>query len=78
MFEGFDLDKTLRSIACPALLFAGEVPLGSLVRDEDIELFSSNLPNARVVRISGGGHGIVWDELARSVNDETIRFLESL
>jgi pimeloyl-ACP methyl ester carboxylesterase len=76
--EGFNLGETLQSIACPALLLAGEVSLGGLIRDEDIELFSSSLPNARITRISGGGHGIVWDEPARTVNDEIVGFLGSL
>jgi hypothetical protein len=44
--EGFDLGETLQSIACPALLLDRDVSLGGLIRDQDIELFSSSLPKS--------------------------------
>jgi pimeloyl-ACP methyl ester carboxylesterase len=77
-FEGFDLGETLQSIACPVLLLAGEVGDGGLIRDEDVEFFSSKSPSARVVRVAGGGHGIVWDEPAVAVNNEIVHILGSL
>jgi N-formylmaleamate deformylase len=77
-YEDFDIERTLHGVACPILLLAGEVELGGLVRDQDVEFVSTNSSTARVVRILGGGHGIVWDEPAETVRAQIVNFLESL
>jgi len=77
-YEDFDLEQTLHAVACPILLLAGEVELGGLIRDQDVEFFRANALRARLVRILGGGHGIVWGEPAETVHAEIVAFLESL
>ncbi len=41
LLDGFDLDDALRRIRCPALLLYSEAALGGLVRETDMELFTS-------------------------------------
>jgi len=76
--EGFDIGLTLEAVSCPALLLAGEVDLGGLVRDEDLEYFVTHTAQGRATRIPGGGHGMVWDDPARSVISQIALFLKSL
>jgi len=77
-FEGFDIGATLNAVSCPALLLAGEVHLGSLVRDEDLDLFRHLVPHGRVSRIQGGGHGIIWGDPATTVTSEILGWLSTL
>jgi pimeloyl-ACP methyl ester carboxylesterase len=77
-YEDFNIEQTLHGVTCPALLMVGELELGSLIRDQDVDFFSTNAPQARIARVPGGGHGILWDETAETVHAEIGGFLESL
>ena len=77
-YEDFDIERALRGVACPILVLAGEVELGGLVRDLDVEFVSAIAPSARVVRILGGGHGIVCGDPAETVRAEIVDFLTPL
>ena len=77
-FEGFAIGDTLDALSCPALLIAGEVHLGSLVRDEDLDFFQSHAPHGRAIRIQGGGHGIIWGDSVAPVTAEMRRWLSTL
>jgi hypothetical protein len=69
LYEGFDIEDTLDRVSCPALVLAGNVKLGSRVREEDLEFLRAHTALVRMTRIASGGHGIVWDEPA-IVNSE--------
>lgn len=77
MYEDFDIERTLHGVACAILLLVGEVELGGLVRDQDVAFLTACAPSARVVRILGGGHGIVSGEPAETVHAEIIDFSSS-
>jgi pimeloyl-ACP methyl ester carboxylesterase len=77
-YQGFDLAQTLRRLTCPVLLLAGSPELGSLVRDEDLEFFSTHTAHARATRVAGGGHGIVDGQPAQVINAEIADFCSSL
>lgn len=77
-FEGFDIGATLDAVSCPALLLAGEVHLGSLVRDKDLDFFQSHAPHGRAIRIQGGGHGIIWGDSVAPLTAQILRWLSTL
>ena len=58
LLNGFDLEEALRNIRCPALLLCGEVELGGLVREADMDLFTSLVEGGRAIRLTGAGHGL--------------------
>lgn len=74
-FEGFDIGDTLDAVSCPALLLAGEVHLGSLVRDEDLDHFRSRTAHGRAIRIPGCRHGMIWGDSVPPVIAEVSRWL---
>jgi len=76
-YEGFDLAQTLRRLTCPVLLLAGSPELGSLVRDEDLEFFSTHTAHARGIRVVGCGHGIGEGQPAQVVHTEIADFCDS-
>lgn len=47
-----------RGITSPALLVYGDLEAGGMVPGFDAESFRSTLPNAEIVNIAGGGHGL--------------------
>lgn len=78
LFEGFDIADTLDAVVCPALLLAGEVRLGSLVRDDDLDLFGSHTARGRAIRIPDCPHGMIWGDSAAPVTAEMLRWLGTL
>jgi pimeloyl-ACP methyl ester carboxylesterase len=56
LFEDFDVEAQLAQLACPVLMLHGDVDKGALVRDSDVALFLSHLPNGKVIRIEDTGH----------------------
>src|SRR5690349_21620525 len=66
VFEDFDIEHTLNRVVCPALLLAGNLELGSLIREKDLDFFTAHTAHARASRIPSGGHGLLWDEPARN------------
>jgi pimeloyl-ACP methyl ester carboxylesterase len=78
LFEGLALEDTLDAIACPALLLAGEFRLGSLVRDEDLDLFRSHTARGRAIRVPDCPHGMIWGDSAAPVTAEMLRWLSTL
>lgn len=78
IFEGFDLADMLSALSCPALLLAGEVERGSLVRDEDMDFFSTHTADGQTSRLVGSGHDFIWGEAAATANTELVRWLQRL
>jgi pimeloyl-ACP methyl ester carboxylesterase len=78
LYEGFDIEHTLDRVSCPALVLAGNVELGSLVREEDLEFLRAHTAHVRTTRIDGGGHGIVSDEPAGLINTHIADFFRAL
>ena len=77
-YEDYDLGDTLDAVSCSVLMLAGEVHLGSLVRDKDLDFFQRHTPQGHVNRIQGGGHGIIWGDMATAVTDEILSWLATL
>jgi pimeloyl-ACP methyl ester carboxylesterase len=79
LYEGFDIEQNLDQVACPALLLAAEVELGSLVRDKDLDLVLAHTAHARAKRIPGAGHDIMTlAEPARTVHTDVGDFIDGL
>jgi pimeloyl-ACP methyl ester carboxylesterase len=76
IFDEFDLENTLRQIRCPALLLAGEVELGGLVRDSDMELFTSLVEYGTATRVTGVGHNVLDKDPITSVLSPIQRLLQ--
>ena len=58
VWDGFDTDRLLKRLSCPALLLHGEASLGSALRDEDIKRAARYIPEKRIAKIKGAGHGL--------------------
>jgi pimeloyl-ACP methyl ester carboxylesterase len=78
VFEDSDIEHTLDRVVCPALLLAGNLELGSLIRDKDLDFFTAHTAHGRASRIPGSGHGLLWDEPARTVRTEVTDFLAAM
>lgn len=75
--KGYEVENILKRIVCPSLLLQGEFALGGLLPDEYAEHVVSRLAKGILVRFSGVGHQIHWEqsaEMMRYVNG----FLASL
>ena len=55
--EGWDLDRLLQQVACPALLLQGDPALGGL-QDDVAQQAADLLPDGRRLKIEGAGHNI--------------------
>lgn len=61
--HGVDRIAEIECITSPALLIHGDIETGGMVRADDAEAFGRRLPNASVVRIPGGNHGLHLDHM---------------
>ena len=50
--------ETYRQITSPTLLLYGDLEAGGMVPAGEAQRFKSSLPNAEIVNIAGGGHGL--------------------
>lgn len=75
LLDGFDLEDALRHVRCPALLLGGEVPLGGLVRDTDVEFFLSLVENGSAHRLPDAGHNLLDEGSAAKVLHHLAMFL---
>jgi pimeloyl-ACP methyl ester carboxylesterase len=62
MHAGYDAERVLPRVECPVLLLLADTRLGSAVPEEDAEAAVRVLRDARVVRLPGTTHGLVWEE----------------
>jgi pimeloyl-ACP methyl ester carboxylesterase len=76
--EGFDIEERTRQLRCRALLLCGQPELGGLVRDEDLAFFEAAVPSGSAIRVSGGGHAIIWEQPGQTVLNHISRFLATL
>jgi pimeloyl-ACP methyl ester carboxylesterase len=79
LLEAFDFEPLLRAVSCPVLLLQGEIEMGALMTDEDVQFAMSLLPEAHHVKIKNAGHDLGLGSfqvapLLRAV----VNFLESL
>jgi len=54
--DGADRITEIEGIQSPVLLIHGDIQTGSMVHSNDIATLPHRLPNARTIRIPGGGH----------------------
>lgn len=59
LMAGVSLPDLLPRVACPVLLLAGNLQLGSLLRAQDVEFAQAHFPACRVLAMDSIGHGIV-------------------
>ena len=63
IWQDIDLPAALRQIKVPTLLIHGDWDSGAVMRPEDVKMFRSNCPLARVVRLVGADHGLkIWEQ----------------
>jgi pimeloyl-ACP methyl ester carboxylesterase len=62
MHAGYEADRLLPRIECPVLLLLADAQLGSAVSPEHADRAVALLRDARVIRVSGTTHGLVWEE----------------
>lgn len=55
-FDGLKLEETLTKVICPTLLLYGDVELGSLVPESEVEFLRKHIPKITSVHIEGTGH----------------------
>jgi pimeloyl-ACP methyl ester carboxylesterase len=62
MHAGYEAERLLPRIACPVLLLLADAQLGSAVSPEHADRALELLRDARVIRVPGSTHGLVWEE----------------
>jgi pimeloyl-ACP methyl ester carboxylesterase len=78
MHDDFNFEQALRQIGCPALMVRGDPALGAVVRDSDVALFQSLVPQSRTHQIPNVGHTILWDQAGAQTLEHIMRFLSTL
>lgn len=63
MMEGFDINQLAPLIKCPFSILRGELQLGSMISDEDIELLKQHSPHVKDKKIQGIGHSILSEQM---------------
>lgn len=61
-FEKYQIDNLLPHLHCPTLILRGNVALGSLITDEDMEYALNLLPSLQQVSIASVGHSLLEDK----------------
>jgi len=64
-FEELDTQNILAKVTCPTLFLYGEIEKGSVVRDEDVEFFYTNIQNGTAIQIKDAGHILHVDQPER-------------
>ena len=72
--KGVDWPRTLRRIACPALLVTGEPTQGAIVTDESAAALQMLIPHLQIAHVAEAGHSIRRDQFAPYM-DVVRRFL---
>jgi pimeloyl-ACP methyl ester carboxylesterase len=62
MHAGYEAERLLPRIACPVLLLLADAQLGSAVSPEHADRALELLRDARIIRVPGTTHGLVWEE----------------
>ena len=62
MHAGYEANQLLPQIECPVLLLLADAKLGSAVSPEHAGLAVELLRDARVIRVPGTTHSLVWEE----------------
>lgn len=55
-FDDLKLEDVLTKVACPTLLLYGDLELGSLVPDSEVDFIKQHVPRVTIVHIKGTGH----------------------
>jgi pimeloyl-ACP methyl ester carboxylesterase len=55
-FDGLQLEETLTKVLCPTLLLYGDVELGSLVPEREVEFLKNHIPQITTGHIESTGH----------------------
>ncbi len=77
LLEGIDLAETVREVRQPTLLVRGDWTSGGAMRDEDVEWFHAQVPQARIFHIPSGSHLFPHKE-AEATRVAIESFLDSL
>jgi pimeloyl-ACP methyl ester carboxylesterase len=75
IYDGFDLEEALPSVACPELLVRGEREPDSLVRDSDAAPVEALVPQDTIVQVKGVGHDVIWGSPGQVALGHVIAFL---
>ncbi len=77
LMVGWDLERTVQRISCPALLLYGDWGHDSAVRDEDAAYFKSHLPQVVDIKIVNGSHMFPWEQMDITL-EHIQNFLQSI
>ena len=56
--EEVRVESSLKKLTCPVLLLSGDLELGSVLSDGDVEMVLASLENGIHVRLDGVGHDL--------------------
>ncbi len=77
--QGYDYRHILRKITCPVLFLRGEVALGAVMTDDEIDWLRTNCGNVECVVIDGVGHLLhLQDHGQAPVLREMMKFLKHM
>lgn len=62
MIEGFDIEQLIPLIKCSSLLLYGEMSLGSMIAEDDINILKNGAPQFRIKQMTGIGHSMLTDK----------------
>lgn len=74
----FAFEQIFPRIRCPTLMVRGDPALGGVVRDSDVTLLQTLVPQSRTIQIPNVGHGVIWDRAGAQTLDHVMRFLRAL
>jgi pimeloyl-ACP methyl ester carboxylesterase len=76
-FDGLKLEVVLTEVLCPTLLLCGDLELGSLVSESEMEFIKQHIPQLTYVHIKGAGHSPHWDQTETTL-EHISSFLETI
>ena len=74
----FAFEQILSRISCPTLIIRGDPALGGVVRDSDVMLLQTLVPQSRTIQIPNVGHGVIWGQAGAQTLEHVTRFLGTL
>lgn len=76
-FEGFILEDALTKVICPVLLIRGDLELGSLLPEAEVDFIKQHIPQITAIHIKGSGHFPYWEQTEATLEHIT-NFLKTI